>query len=245
MLLRSVIWQSGNDWKVLRKFVLQTLREFGVGKTSLEQKFISEVDAAYDVLYATNGKPSDMRLLTSMTISNVIYGIVFTPRVKMTFFWCSREFGVGKTSLEQKIMSEVDAAYDVLYATNGKLSDMRLLTSMMISNVIYGIVFAKRFDYKDEKLHEIIENLDKIFQGGGVLSLEGVLPKFLLKLFNKEAYKSMQNRLRTLTWIKEHIYGEIGDHESTFDNDNIRDFIDLYLQAKIQHSDESIFNSKY
>ncbi|XP_053383656.1 cytochrome P450 2J4-like isoform X2 [Mercenaria mercenaria] len=139
-------------------------------------------------------------------------------------------------------MREVDAAIDVLYATKGKPSDVRLLTSMMISNVIYGIVFAKRFHYKDEKLQEIIENLDKIFQGGGALSLEGMLPNFLLKLLNKEAYDRVQNRLRTITWIKEHIYGEISNHESTFDNENIRDFIDLYLQAKIQHSDETIFN---
>ncbi|XP_053383657.1 cytochrome P450 2J4-like [Mercenaria mercenaria] len=175
---KGVVLQSGNAWKVLRKFVLQTLREFGVGKTSLEQKIMREVDAANDILCATDGKPSDVRLLTSM----------------------------------------------------------------MISNVIYGIVFAKRFDYKDKKLHEIIENLDKLFQGGGALTPEGMVPTFLLKLFNKEGYKSRENRLRTQKWIKEHIYGEISNHESTFDNENIRDFIDLYLQAKIQHSDENIFN---
>ncbi|XP_053383763.1 cytochrome P450 2J4-like [Mercenaria mercenaria] len=119
---KGVGWQSGNDWKVLRKFVLQTLRDFGVGKTSLEQKILREVDAANDVLYATNGKPSDVRLLTSM----------------------------------------------------------------MINNVIYGIVFAKRFDYEDDKLQEIIENMGRIFRGGASFTPEGMMPTFLLKLFNKE-----------------------------------------------------------
>ncbi|XP_053383762.1 cytochrome P450 2J4-like [Mercenaria mercenaria] len=295
---KGVIWQSGNDWKVLRKFVLQTLREFGVGKTSLEQNIMREVDAANDVLYATNGSPPVS--LPHTTDVDVTLGGFFIPRKTLIIanlyssnmdprHWDQpeifsperfmeggklkknpalipfsigivlqsgnawkvlrkfvmqtlREFGVGKTSLEQKIMREVDAANDVLCATDGNPSDVRLLTSMMISNIIYGIVFAKRFDYKDEKLHEIIENLDKLFQGGGALTPEGMVPTFLRKLFNKEGNKRRENRMRTQKWIKEHIYGEISNHESTFDNENIRDFIDLYLQAKIQHSDENIFN---
>jgi hypothetical protein len=78
--IAGVIWQSGEPWKVLRKFVLQTLRDFGVGKTSLEEKIMHEVDAANEVLTASEGKPFDVRLLTSMMITNVIYGIVFAKR---------------------------------------------------------------------------------------------------------------------------------------------------------------------
>ncbi|XP_060570296.1 cytochrome P450 2J6-like [Ruditapes philippinarum] len=176
---KGVIWQSGEPWKVLRKFVLQTLRDFGVGKTSLEEKIMHEVDAANEVLNASEGKPFDVRLLTSM----------------------------------------------------------------MITNVIYGIVFAKRFDYKDEKLHEIIENLDRIFRiGGGLLTADGLLPSFILKIFNREAYEIRLKRLETIRWIKEHIYSEINNHESTYDNENIRDFVDLYIQAKLQRTDENTFN---
>ena len=56
-----------------------------------------------------------------------------------------RDFGVGKTSLEEKIMQEVDAATEDLNTADGKPFDIRHLTSMMITNVIYGIVFAKRY----------------------------------------------------------------------------------------------------
>ena len=64
----------------MRRFTLQTLRDFGVGKTSIEEKIFDEIDAASDVFHKTEGKPIDVRMLTSMIISNVIYGIVFSRR---------------------------------------------------------------------------------------------------------------------------------------------------------------------
>lgn len=76
----GVVWQSGHEWKVARKFTLKALRDFGVGKTSLEEKVFREIHAATDFLKATDGQPLDPRLLTSMIIANVIYDIVFNKR---------------------------------------------------------------------------------------------------------------------------------------------------------------------
>lgn len=76
----GVVFESGTPWKNIRRFTMQALKDFGVGKTSLEQKILVEVDAATDVLNAAAGKPTDVRLLTSMMITNVIYGIVFGKR---------------------------------------------------------------------------------------------------------------------------------------------------------------------
>ena len=55
-----------------------------------------------------------------------------------------QDFGVGKTTLEDKIMLEVDAATDVFLKAGGEPKSYRHLTSMMITNVIYGICFGKR-----------------------------------------------------------------------------------------------------
>ena len=75
-----MVWESGHPWKVLRRFTLQTLRDFGVGKTSIEEKIFQEIDAASKEFETLKGQPTDVRLLTSMMISNVIYGIVFGRR---------------------------------------------------------------------------------------------------------------------------------------------------------------------
>ena len=34
-----------------------------------------------------------------------------------------------------------------------------------------------------------------------------------------------------MRWIKDHIYREIKEHEDTFDSENKRDFIDLYIDT--------------
>ena len=67
-------------WKVMRRFTLQTLRDFGVGKSSIEEKIMVEVDAATQVLVETKGEPTAMDDLSQMMIGNVIYGIVFGHR---------------------------------------------------------------------------------------------------------------------------------------------------------------------
>ena len=76
----GVVWQSGHTWKVMRRFTLQTLRDFGVGKTSIEDKIFQEIDAASYVFQDTKGQATDVKQLTAMMISNVIYGIVFGKR---------------------------------------------------------------------------------------------------------------------------------------------------------------------
>ena len=45
-------------WKVMRRFTLQTLRDFGVGKSSIEEKIMVEVDAATQFLVETKGEPT-------------------------------------------------------------------------------------------------------------------------------------------------------------------------------------------
>ena len=69
-----------HKWKIMRRFALQTLRDFGVGKSSLEEKIMTEVDAATEFLVNTKGEPTAMNDLSQMMIGNVIYGIVFGHR---------------------------------------------------------------------------------------------------------------------------------------------------------------------
>lgn len=60
-----------------------------------------------------------------------------------------------------------------------------------------------RFDYKDEQLQEIHDNLKIIFQfGGGVFTAEGMIPSFILKHWNRQVIISYIIYLFTLIYIK-------------------------------------------
>ncbi|XP_045203041.2 cytochrome P450 2J2-like [Mercenaria mercenaria] len=174
----GVVMQSGKPWKILRKFTLQSLKDFGVGKSSLEEKIAFEIDAATAVLKEANGSPTDVRLLTSM----------------------------------------------------------------IITNVIYGIIFGKRYEYTDSKFGTVIENLDTIFHAGAPIDIASLVPKFVYKLLqNKEREQGKAANIKATKWVKDHINKEIEEHEKTFDANSIRDFVDLFIQAKYEESEKDLF----
>ena len=54
----------------------------------------------------------------------------------------------------------------------------------------------------------------------------------------------MRIRDEAFNFIQQHVYNQIDEHKATFDNENIRDFIDLYVQAKTNEQDNEIFTGK-
>jgi len=85
--LRALVFISGivfsaygQSWRELRRFTIQALRDFGVGKTSLEEKVATEVDALTTYLKNTNGKPLEFNRPIQKLVGNVIFGIVFGKR---------------------------------------------------------------------------------------------------------------------------------------------------------------------
>ena len=50
--------------------------------------------------------------------------------------------------VEEKVLVEVDAASEFLKSEKSGLFDMRSLTSMMVTNIIYNVIFSKRYVIK-------------------------------------------------------------------------------------------------
>ncbi|KAK6169270.1 hypothetical protein SNE40_020361 [Patella caerulea] len=77
---KGIAFSSGKLWKEQRKFALETLREFGFGKTVLEVKILEEIGYFVEVIGQYNGKAFNMRRLTQSSVSNVISSIVYGQR---------------------------------------------------------------------------------------------------------------------------------------------------------------------
>ncbi|XP_067416389.1 cytochrome P450 2F3-like isoform X2 [Emydura macquarii macquarii] len=76
----GIVFSNGEKWKVLRRFALQTLSNFGTGKRSLEERIQEESRCLVQELAQTQAAPFDPTFLISRAVANVICSIVFGDR---------------------------------------------------------------------------------------------------------------------------------------------------------------------
>lgn len=76
----GVLSSSGNLWKQQRRFALSTLRNFGLGKRSLEPVILNEITYCSKDFRSFKGMPCNPRLVINNAVSNIICTMVFGHR---------------------------------------------------------------------------------------------------------------------------------------------------------------------
>ena len=149
-----------------------------------------------------------------------------------------RDFGVGKTSIEEKIAVEIGAASKEIERAKGEPLELAPILHNMVGNVIYGIVFGTRFDYSDPKFDIIRQMTNSIVTGPGATGVIAFFPRWVTWLFARKSYQVAHARSQTFHKIKAFVFEQIKNHEDSYDANNIRDFVDLYLQVTRDSKEE-------
>ncbi|XP_063771209.1 cytochrome P450 2C5-like [Pseudophryne corroboree] len=76
----GLVFANGENWKVMRRFTLSTLRDFGMGKKGIENKITEEVENLLQTFRSYGGKPFDHLTIMNAAVANIIVSVLISHR---------------------------------------------------------------------------------------------------------------------------------------------------------------------
>ncbi|CAC5412583.1 CYP2J [Mytilus coruscus] len=157
-----------------------------------------------------------------------------------------RHFGFGKRNMESKILEEVAFFMEVLESKKGSPVNIETNIREAVSNIICSIVFGKRFNYDDKIFQKLIKDLEDFFSNP-FLRMVNWIPYLHYVSYIYDVFGT-QKCINIVKDIKVQMANIIEEHKRTFEEDDLRDFIDAYLlewqnhtrENKIQFSEDNL-----
>ncbi|KAL7980690.1 hypothetical protein Chor_001844 [Crotalus horridus] len=151
-----------------------------------------------------------------------------------------RNFGVGKRSIEERILEEAHFLLEALRSTKGRWIsgapwrapfDPTYFLSRSVSNVISSIAFGNRFDYEDPEFLSLLTGILETFRFSS--SAQGQLLDIFFGIV-QHLPGSQQKSFKMFLELKEFVAKKAKAHQETLDPNSPRDFIDCFLVKTLQ-----------
>nr|XP_054754013.1 cytochrome P450 2J4-like [Lytechinus pictus] len=136
-----------------------------------------------------------------------------------------RSVGFGKKSLVPQINLEARYLAEEIKSLRGKPTDLTSTLSKATANVISQLVFGRRYEYDDAQYLGVLQAMEDVF------SISEADPVVVFEfLIHTPWYKKYRDAYST---AREFIMSQLNMHRDTFQEDNIRDYVDAFLADDI------------
>lgn len=144
-----------------------------------------------------------------------------------------RDFGLGKSSMENLINEEVDELLKLFDKKLNKATEVTNLFNLSVINGLWKIVTGARFNLEDPKLKNLVKRLEYLFYIFGNASLLLTFPSLRHVFPEWTGWKKCRECVADLCEL---VRTFMDDHKSKFSmTEEPKDFIDAYLK-EIQES---------
>ncbi|XP_067412758.1 cytochrome P450 2G1-like isoform X7 [Emydura macquarii macquarii] len=161
----GVIFANGERWKQLRQFSIMTLRNFGMGKRSLEERITEEAQCLVEEIRKTKGSPFDPSHPIGHAIASVLSAITFGQR----FDYQDEKFAHIIDAIQDLFLElstpwtqEKQNPQSEFHTKNLVLSAVHLFfggTEMVSSTLRYGFLLLMKYTEIQGKVQEEIDHV--------------------------------------------------------------------------------------
>ncbi|XP_050418495.1 cytochrome P450 2U1 [Patella vulgata] len=151
-----------------------------------------------------------------------------------------RDLGVGKSTLEDRIKEETNIVLDYLSQCEGKPIKVHEIMMKATTNIISTVVFGKRYDYSDPEFVQIIKVVEDGFSD---MVLFTPINRFPMLRFIPFLASKMLTVSYAVMKVEQLIAKHIAKRRQVFDKNDIKDFIDVYLDMSVDGESSTITES--
>ncbi|XP_078415055.1 cytochrome P450 2K1-like isoform X2 [Cetorhinus maximus] len=158
----GIIFSHGESWKQMRRFTLTTLRDFGMGKKTIEDKIIEETDFLIRMIDSYKGQPFNPTIKLNSAVANIICSIVLGDRFDYedeTFASLVKRVNENSQLGGSTMVQELDNPNSYFHENNLTYITINLFAAGMesISTTIrWGMLLMMKYPEIQKKVHKEI-----------------------------------------------------------------------------------------